>query len=192
MSWAMSGGYAPQAARASSNLLRSGGALKVTRSPGPGTSRKQQDESEAPMPMNCSGHSRGEHRPLGLKALRVLLPFVRPQWRSLALAPSAAVATSLVGLLKPWPFKFLIDDVFNVGRPGHHAVSPAVVITAVSISIVVIALLQGLLSFAKEFFLSATTQRVAFALRSALFTHIQRLPLSFHDRQHTGDMITRL
>jgi ATP-binding cassette subfamily B protein len=144
------------------------------------------------MPMNCSGHLRGEQRPLGLKVLRILLPFVRPQWRGLALAPLAAVATSLVGLLKPWPFKFLIDDVLKVGLPGPQAGSPAVVIAAVSISIVVIALLQGLLSFAKEFFLSATTQRGAFALRSALFTHIQRLPLSFHDRQHTGDMITRL
>jgi len=48
------------------------------------------------------------------------------------------------------------------------------------------------LSYSKEFFLSATAQRVAFGLRSALFAHIQRLPLAFHDRQRTGDLITRV
>ena len=65
-------------------------------------------------------------------------------------------------------------------------------ILAVAGAIVGIAALQGLFNYLKEFFLSATSQRVAFSVRRALFAHMQRLSLTFHDRQRTGDMITRV
>src|SRR5207253_11305323 len=35
-------------------------------------------------------------------------------------------------------------------------------------------------------------QHVIFAIRRDLFAHMQRLSLRFHDRQRTGDLITRL
>ncbi|HKZ83500.1 MAG TPA: ABC transporter ATP-binding protein [Anaerolineae bacterium] len=129
---------------------------------------------------------------LRFRTLRTILPFVRPYWRGFVPAVFAVVATSFVGLLKPWPLKFLIDNVLQVGQPGARPGDSATIIAAVAGSIVAIAVLQGLLSYSKEFFLSATAQRVAFGLRSALFAHIQRLPLAFHDRQRTGDLITRV
>src|SRR5207237_3212623 len=35
-------------------------------------------------------------------------------------------------------------------------------------------------------------QHFVFAIRRDLFAHMQRLSLRFHDRQRTGDLITRL
>jgi ATP-binding cassette subfamily B protein len=104
----------------------------------------------------------------------------------------AITASSGVSLLKPWPFKFLIDNVLKDGQPIGQPFAVLPLIAVIAGSIVAIAVLQGLLSYSKEVFLSAMGQRVAFALRSALFAHIQRLPLAFHDRQRTGDLITRV
>lgn len=127
-----------------------------------------------------------------LKALRTLLPFIRPHWRGFVPAFIGVVATSLVALLKPWPLKFLIDNVLQVGQAGPRTTSPTTIILAIGGAILGIAVLQGLFTYLKEFFLSATSQRVAFSLRRALFDHMQRLSLAFHDKQRTGDMLTRV
>jgi ATP-binding cassette subfamily B protein len=121
-----------------------------------------------------------------------LLPLALPYWRGFAVALVGVIATSLVALMKPWPLKFLIDDVLQVGNDGARPDSPGTIILAIAAAIVGIALLQGLFNYLKEFFLSAASFRVAFALRRALFAHIQRLSLTFHDKQRTGDMITRV
>ena len=128
----------------------------------------------------------------GRTVLRSLLPLALPYWRGFVLALVGVIATSLVALLKPWPLKFLIDNVLQVGKSGPRPDSVEAMVLGIAAAIVGIALLQGLFSFVKEFFLSAASFRVAFALRRALFAHIQRLSLAFHDRQRTGDMITRV
>lgn len=129
---------------------------------------------------------------LASKALRIFLPFALPYWRGFLLALVGVVATSLVGLMKPWPLKFLIDNVLKVGGNEPQTYSPETIILAIAGAVMGIALLQGLFTYVKEFFLSAASHRVAFGLRRTLFAHIQRLSLAFHDRQRTGDMITRV
>src|SRR3712207_4885826 len=136
------------------------------------------------------GSSRSERS--GLVAVRTFLPFIRPHWRGFVPALVGVVAASLVALIKPWPLKFLIDDVLQVGQSDPRPASPATIILAIAGAIVGIAALQGLFNYLKEFFLSATSHRVAFSVRRALFAHLQRLSLTFHDRQRTGDMITRV
>ncbi|HLF74291.1 MAG TPA: ABC transporter ATP-binding protein, partial [Anaerolineales bacterium] len=128
----------------------------------------------------------------GRSTPRTLWPYVRPYWRGFIIPVLAITASSGVSLLKPWPFKFLIDNVLDADRPVGQLSAVVPLIAAIAGSIVAIAVLQGLLSYSKEVFLSAMGQRVAFALRSALFAHIQRLPLAFHDQQRTGDLITRV
>ncbi|MFQ5855676.1 MAG: ABC transporter ATP-binding protein, partial [Anaerolineae bacterium] len=59
-------------------------------------------------------------------------------------------------------------------------------------AIVFIAALDGFFSYIKEYFLKEVSQRVAFSLRVALFSHVQSLSLTYHDRQRTGDLITRV
>jgi ATP-binding cassette, subfamily B, bacterial len=137
--------------------------------------------------------SGGQGERSALVTLQAFLPFVRPHWHGFVPALIGVIAVSLVALLKPWPLGFLINNVLQVGQadPNEQA-SPTVLILAVAGAIVGIAALQGLFNYLKEFFLSATSQRVAFSVRRALFAHMQRLSLTFHDRQRTGDMITRV
>ncbi|MFN2558030.1 MAG: ABC transporter transmembrane domain-containing protein [Nitriliruptorales bacterium] len=133
----------------------------------------------------------GWRQRLGLDIISPFLPFVRPYWRGLLPAISGVIGASLVGLLKPWPLKVLVDDVLQVGRPGVPVDAPRLIL-AVALAIIAIAALSGLASYVKTFFITATGQRVAFSLRCGLFEHLQRLPLAFHDSQRTGDLITRV
>jgi len=128
----------------------------------------------------------------GLHALRTFVPFMLAHWRGFLPAILGVFAISFIGLLKPWPLKFLIDDVLHVGQTGAAPSAPTTIIAAIAGSIVAIAFLQGLFTYVKDFFLSATSQRVAASLRSALFSHLQRLSLAFHDRHRTGDLMTRV
>src|SRR5919107_6446518 len=137
--------------------------------------------------------SGGQGERSALVALRTFLPFIRPHWRGFAPAVIGVIAASLVALLKPWPLGFLINHVLQAGQTNTaKPASPTMMILAIAGAIVGIAALQGLFNFLKEFFLSATSERVAFSVRRALFAHMQRLSLSFHDKQRTGDMITRV
>src|SRR3712207_3593332 len=137
--------------------------------------------------------SGGQGERSALVTLQAFLPFVRPHWRGFVPAVIGVIAVNLVALLKPWPLGFLINNVLQVGQADpNQQVSPAMMILAVAGAIVGIAALQGLFNYLKEFFLSATSQRVAFSVRRARFAHLQRLSLTFHDRQRTGDMLTRV
>jgi ABC-type multidrug transport system fused ATPase/permease subunit len=49
-----------------------------------------------------------------------------------------------------------------------------------------------LFSYCQDYSLNRTSQELAFDLRAALYAQIQRLSLGFHERQRTGDLITRV
>lgn len=138
--------------------------------------------------------ARGSHvgRRRDVQGLLSLLPLALPHWRGFAIALAGVVATSLLALAKPWPLKYLVDDVLQVGGGGTPPDSSTTIILAVVAAVIGIAVLQGLFNYLKDFFLSAASLRVAFALRRALFDHLQRLSLAFHDRQRTGDLLTRV
>jgi ATP-binding cassette subfamily B protein len=60
------------------------------------------------------------------------------------------------------------------------------------VAVLVIALLQGMFGFLETLCLTAAGQRISTRIRSAVFAHLHRLPMTFHDRQRTGDLVTRV
>lgn len=119
---------------------------------------------------------------------------------SLLLAGLCTVSVSLVGLLKPWPLKMIIDHgILDEPLPRSLSFLQAFVETnavtflvAASSSIVVIAVLDSLFSYLQIFITSSLGYRVVYSLRRELFTHLQRLSLSFHSRARTGDLLSRI
>src|SRR5690606_34666219 len=57
--------------------------------------------------------------------------------------------------------------------------------------VIVAGLARGLLTATSSYAAEALSQRVAYDLRLKFFQHLQRLSFSFHDRVHSGDLITR-
>jgi len=59
------------------------------------------------------------------------------------------------------------------------------------ITIVVFAIARGLFSFAQNYLSQVLSQNIAFDLRNDLFSKIQRLSFSYHDRNRTGQLMIR-
>ncbi len=141
--------------------------------------------------MSRSHDKRAPRGPLGgIGAIfRMFGPFVLPYWPSIALTALLVLAGTGVGLLRPWPLKFLFDEVL---LPGASAGTAQESLLLIALAIAGIAIVDALLGFLRQYILKATGQRVAFRLRLALYSQLQRLSLTFHDRQRTGDLITRV
>lgn len=60
-----------------------------------------------------------------------------------------------------------------------------------TIVIVVFAIARGLFSFAQNFASQSLSENIAFDLRNDIFSKIQRLSFSYHDRNRTGQLMVR-
>ena len=103
-------------------------------------------------------------------------------------------------LCKPWPLKIILDHIVLKRKlPDHLKFLFAEVNTnkteflvAVACSILVIAVIGGLLSYLQIFITSSIGYKMVYALRRELFAHLQCLSLSFHNRARSGDLLTRI
>jgi ATP-binding cassette subfamily B protein len=134
---------------------------------------------------------------------RLFGPFIRPYRGRVVLALLASVGSVGADLLRPWPLKIIVDNVFPatghrprqlidalaVAVAGHGRTRVLVVAVA---ALVLVAALNSLCDFAQVFWMSDAGQRIVFTLRRALYGHIQRLSLGFHDAQRTGDLLARV
>lgn len=111
------------------------------------------------------------------------------------------VASALVDLLQPWPIKWLVDYVFgNQNAPGWlvsiwpvlGADNVAGGITAVCISILVLAVLYRCGITVGHFFLVRAGARVVQRLRCHACEHLHRLSVAYHDRTKVGDSLYRV
>lgn len=122
------------------------------------------------------------------------------QWRSLGAATFLMAARAGVLVLLPWPLKIIIDSVI-LGRPltpalarvfpdpGLHRLA---LLDALGAALLLLGALDALLSYAGSRLLLDAAQRIAFAIRRDFFGHLQRLPLAFHRRHMSGELISRI
>lgn len=119
----------------------------------------------------------------------------------LALAAVCVMGGAAVDLLKAWPLKIIIDHVLlsHPLPPSLDFLSPVMELESTSQillilagSIVAISLCGALLSYAEMFLTTSLGYDVVYTLRRELFSHLQRLSLSFHNRARSGDLLTRI
>ena len=118
-------------------------------------------------------------------------------WPRLLLAVLAALGYAAARLLEPWPLKVLFDNVLTaapldtpVGRFDRgDRTTLLVLITA---AIVALAVARSVFYYGQRVLTARVGQDVVTKARRRLFAHVQRLPLSFHTRASTGDLLTRL
>jgi ATP-binding cassette, subfamily B, bacterial len=124
---------------------------------------------------------------------RLVRGIVKRNWAALGGAGASTVLLTIADLLQPWPLKWVIDDVL-LGRSGSFSFSGDEIRTLVLIAgaVVAIALLNALATYTGELWLKRAGERVSHELRVAMYGHLQRLSLAFHDRRQKGDLVTRL
>jgi ATP-binding cassette subfamily B protein len=121
--------------------------------------------------------------PTTLQALRRLGPFVRPVRRSIIVAMVMALAASLVSLAVPQVLQRIVDGPLRSGDPAQ--IPPAVALIAV------LGVIEAALYFARRLYIVGPATGVEANLRRALFAKLQDLPVAFHDRWPSGQLLSR-
>jgi ATP-binding cassette, subfamily B, multidrug efflux pump len=118
---------------------------------------------------------------------RVILRMVgyfMPYWRSILLAFLAMLIITGLTLLAPYLLKLAIDEHIAVGdTAGLNRI--ALILAASFVGLYVA-------TAGQQYLLSRVSQRVLANLRSALFRHLQRLSLGYHDTHIIGVTVSRV
>src|SRR5258708_17766500 len=133
------------------------------------------------------------------KKIRII-DLLYPHWLLLSLAFIAVVGESLTDLLEPWPLKIVFDYVFGskrmpewlAGIIGWMGTDKSSILNFAVLAVIVIAIFGALSSYFEKYLTSSVGQWVMHDLRRVLYSHIQKLSLSYHDQKRTGDLISRV
>ncbi|MDA1188334.1 MAG: ABC transporter ATP-binding protein [Chloroflexi bacterium] len=97
-------------------------------------------------------------------------------------------ATVGIQLYLPRLFGRVIDDVVAIAGGGTLDKSTLITLAAIIFGLWVA---RGLVSFGLTYAAETLSQQVAYSMRNSFYDHVQRLSFSFHDKHHTGDLISR-
>jgi ABC-type multidrug transport system fused ATPase/permease subunit len=131
--------------------------------------------------------------------IRFALQLVRPYRKWLAIVLGAMLLDTAMGLAAPWPLKIVLDSVFD-GKAmpdafawiaGGQADRLAALRVAV-IATVAIALLQAGSAYLDAFYTVSIGQWIAHDLRHGVYAHLQRLSMSYYDKQQIGPLISTI
>ena len=108
--------------------------------------------------------------------------------REMTAAYLAMIGATTAYLFLPHLFGQAIDQIKVMLEGGNIALQSLLVIVGVIIGL---SLVRGGLSFFQNYFGEAVSQHVSYDLRNKLYDHVQHLSFGFHDRNHTGQVMSR-
>jgi ATP-binding cassette subfamily B protein len=110
--------------------------------------------------------------------------FARPHRRAIAAFLAFVVLDALVGASIPLLYKAIIDDGIAQERTAL-----VVGLASVTAGLAVVSALSGL---AQRWFSARIGEGLIYDLRTQVFDHVQRMPISFFSRAQTGALVSRL
>ena len=119
-----------------------------------------------------------------LRALGRLLPFVKPVMPRLVLGAVSALLASLAALGIPIVLEIVVRGPIATGDPAQIAWGAA--------AILALGLLEALMVWARRWFVLAPSTQVEYDLRTGFYARLQRLPVAFHDRWQSGQLLSRM
>jgi len=135
------------------------------------------------------------------RLLRRFWPYVRRERRLVTASLVALYAEIGLRLLEPWPLKVVLDRILAPSTAHGHAgsglhllrdVDPATLLLLSALAVIGFAGLRALAAYYNTVGFALVGNRVLTAVRSELYSHLQRLSLSFHTRAKSGDLIVRV
>jgi ATP-binding cassette subfamily B protein len=135
--------------------------------------------------------------PPGPARSRSLRGFLRPYRGTLSLAAGLTLVETVLDLARPWPLKLAVDNAIG-GRPlggplaALDQLGPAGLAAVAAVTGIGLVGISALVGYLVTYLTSATAERVGADLREAVFGRLLGLALPFHDRNRSGDLVTRL
>ncbi|PKV87998.1 ABC transporter ATP-binding protein [Streptomyces sp. TLI_146] len=118
-----------------------------------------------------------------VRTLLRLWPYVRPVRTRLFSAAFVAVLASCLGLLIPLVLKWIVDGPVSDSDPGGVWLGALVLL--------LLGVAEALLFGLRRWLVARPLAGVEAAMRADLYRHVQRLPVSFHDRWPSGQLLSR-
>ena len=116
--------------------------------------------------------------------VRKITVFFRPYRTQVVVVVGAILLTSVLGLINPILLKLLIDDAL----PSRDFAKLNLFVGLM----IALPILTGLIGIGQGYLNNVIGQRVMQDLRSALYSHLQRMPLRFFTETKTGEIQSRL
>jgi ABC-type multidrug transport system fused ATPase/permease subunit len=131
--------------------------------------------------------------------VRFAVSLVRPYWKWLLIVLGAMLVETAMGLASPWPLKIVLDSVFDA-KPmpavfawfGGEDVDRLARLNVAAVSTIAIALLQALSAYLNAYYTVSIGQWIAHDLRHSVYAHLQRLSMSYFDKQQVGPLISTI
>jgi ABC-type multidrug transport system fused ATPase/permease subunit len=130
-----------------------------------------------------------------VRHLRRLTPYLRIHRRTLALALICALASAALVMVSPVLIGWAIDFGLDPARDAEGTVTSLegnerfLIIAA--LSVVAFAVGRGVSSFAQQYLAESVGQKVAYSIRNDIYQNLQRLSYAYHDKTHTGQIMSR-
>ncbi|MCX4536086.1 ABC transporter ATP-binding protein [Streptomyces sp. NBC_01669] len=125
-----------------------------------------------------------DRRPFDRATLRRIAAFARPHRRRVALFLLLSVATALLAVATP----VLAGRVVNAIVTGKEEGT----VTRLAVLIAVIAVAEAGLGLVSRWLSATLGEGLILDLRTAVFDHVQRMPIAFFTRTRTGALVSRL
>ncbi|MGW6460666.1 ABC transporter ATP-binding protein, partial [Streptomyces sp. NPDC055078] len=118
-----------------------------------------------------------------VRSLLRLWPYVRPVRARLSGAAVVAITASCLGLVIPLVLKWIVDGPVADGDPGGVWLGAFVLL--------LLGFAEALLFGLRRWLVARPLAGVEASMRADLYGHLQRLPVSFHDRWASGQLLSR-
>jgi ATP-binding cassette subfamily B multidrug efflux pump len=116
--------------------------------------------------------------------MRRMLKYIRPYRWHVLLGILLSISVSAMEAVRPYFVKIAVDT--NIAQKDGHGL---MMTTAAFIAVLIV---RGFIQYGNTYLTQWIGQRTIFDLRMEIFTHLQRLGLSYYDRNPIGRLITRV
>ncbi|MEU3890274.1 ABC transporter ATP-binding protein [Streptomyces sp. NPDC029041] len=118
-----------------------------------------------------------------VRSLLRLWPYVRPARVRLFSAAFVAILASCVGLVIPLVLKWMVDGPIAGRDPGGVWLG--------ALYLLLLGFAEALLFGLRRLLVARPLTHVEASMRAGLYRHLQRLPVAFHDRWASGQLLSR-
>lgn len=138
------------------------------------------------------------------------LSFVKPHMRLVVGAALMGIGKFTLPLAFPLAFKYVIDVLLTaqthlsginlvidrwcagLASLAGFGTGPDAKLAVLSIALLLLYAIQSLMSYYRNYWAGIAGNRLIFGLQRKLFSHLQRLPHSFYDRNPSGGVVSRV
>ena len=121
------------------------------------------------------------------RKIQLILRYFKGAKKYFLAAVLASLITTVFNALTPQIFRFTIDSVLE----GSDYPYLAEHLWIMALILVGVALFSGAAMYVSRYHTAKAGENFAKNMRDALFAHVQKLPMKWHDKHQTGDIIQR-